>query len=48
MAQVHLTLTDEILKELMLGNRENGVAKLLEKVFDSVLQAQARLTSSLD
>jgi len=41
MAQVHLTLTDEILKELMLGNRENGVAKLLEKVFDSVLQAQA-------
>lgn len=41
MAQVHLTLTDEILKELMLGNRESGVAKLLEKVFDSVLQAQA-------
>lgn len=41
MAQVHITLTDEILKELMLGNRESGVAKLLERVFDSVLQAQA-------
>jgi hypothetical protein len=31
MAQVHLTLEDEILKDLMLGNRENGVAKLLKK-----------------
>ena len=41
MAQVHLTLTDDILKELMLGNRESGVAKLLERVFDSILQAQA-------
>jgi len=41
MAQVHLTLTDDILKELMLGNRESGVAKLLEKVFDAVLQGQA-------
>jgi len=41
MAQVHLTLDDEILKDLMLGNRESGVAKLLEKVFDTVLQAQA-------
>lgn len=41
MAQVHLTLTDEILKDLMLGNRESGVAKLLEKVFDAVLAAQA-------
>jgi putative transposase len=41
MAQVHLTLEDEILKDLMLGNRENGVAKLLEKVFDAVLRGQA-------
>ncbi len=41
MAQVHLTLEDEILKDLMLGNRESGVAKLLEKVFDAVLQGQA-------
>jgi hypothetical protein len=32
MAQVHLTLTDEILKELMLGNWESGVAKLLPKI----------------
>jgi len=41
MAQVHLTLEDDILKDLMLGNRESGVAKLLEKVFDAVLQGQA-------
>lgn len=41
MAQVHLTLEDEILKDLMLENRENGVAKLLEKVFDAVLRGQA-------
>lgn len=41
MAQVHLTLEDEILKDLMLGNRENGVAKILEKVFDAVLRGQA-------
>lgn len=41
MTQIHLTLDDAILKELMLGNREDAVAKLLEKVFDAVLQAQA-------
>lgn len=41
MTQIHLTLNDDILKELLLGNRENGVAKLLEKVFEAVLQAQA-------
>ena len=41
MAQVHLTLEDDILKDLMLGNREGAVAKLLEKVFDAVLQTQA-------
>jgi putative transposase len=41
MAQVHLTLDDEILKDLMLGNREGALAKLLEQVFNSVLQAQA-------
>jgi hypothetical protein len=40
MAQVHLTLEDEILKDLILGNRENKVAKLLEKVFDAVLRRQ--------
>lgn len=41
MAQVHITLDDEILKDLMLGNRNEAMAKLLEKVIDSVLQAQA-------
>jgi putative transposase len=41
MTQIHLTLEEEILKELMLGNKEDAVAKLLEKVFDSVLQGQA-------
>lgn len=41
MTQIYLTLEDEILKELMLGNREEAVAKLLNKVFDAVLQAQA-------
>jgi transposase-like protein len=29
------------LKELMLGKREEAVTKLLEQVFNSVLQAQA-------
>jgi len=41
MAQVHITLEDEILKELLLGNREEVIPKLLGKVFDAVLQAQA-------
>lgn len=41
MAQIHLTLGDDILKGLMLGNREEAMGKLLEKVFDSILQAQA-------
>ena len=41
MAQVHLTLEDDVLKELMLGKREEAVTKLLEQVFNSILQAQA-------
>lgn len=41
MTQIHLTLDDDILKDLWLGNKESGVAKLLEKVFDAVLQSQA-------
>jgi len=41
MTQVHLTLEDDVLKELMLGKREEAVTKLLEQVFNSVLQAQA-------
>src|SRR5450756_1861571 len=41
MAQVYLTLEEDVLKELMLGKREEAVTKLLEQVFNSVLQAQA-------
>lgn len=41
MAHVHLTLEEDVLKELMLGKREEAVTKLLEQVFNSVLQAQA-------
>jgi len=41
MAHVHLTLEDDVVKELMLGKREEAVTKLLEQVFNSVLQAQA-------
>jgi transposase-like protein len=41
MAQVHLTLDDDILKDLFAGNREGAVAKLLEKVINTVLQIQA-------
>jgi len=41
MAQVNLTIGEDILKELLLGNRENAVAKLLENVFNAVLKAQA-------
>ncbi len=41
MTQIHLTLDDDILKDLWLGKKEDGVAKLLEKVFDAVLQSQA-------
>jgi len=39
MAHVHLTLEDDVVKELMLGKREEAVRKLLEQVFNSVLQA---------
>ena len=41
MAQVNLTIGEDILKDLLLGNRENAVAKLLENVFNAVLKAQA-------
>ncbi|WP_320409438.1 transposase [Candidatus Cryosericum hinesii] len=40
-AQIHSTLEDDVLKELMLGKREEAVTKVLEQVFNSVLQAQA-------
>ncbi len=41
MAQLNLTLDEEILKELMLGNRDEAVTKLLEAVFNAVLSAEA-------
>jgi transposase-like protein len=41
MAQVHLTLEDEIVKGLLTGNRDEAMAKLLESVLNTVLKAQA-------
>ena len=41
MAQLDFTLDDETLKELMLGDRDEAVRVLLEKVFNAVLQAEA-------
>ena len=41
MAQVNLTIGEDILKDLLLENRESAMAKLLELVFNAVLQAQA-------
>ena len=40
MAQLNITLSDEVLKELMLGNRDNAVRRLLEEVFNAVLKAE--------
>lgn len=40
MAQLNITLSDEVLKELMLGNRDNAVRQLLEEVFNAVLKAE--------
>ena len=41
MTQLHITLEKEILKDLLMGNREKAMAKLLEQIFDAVLNAQA-------
>jgi len=41
MAQGDLTLEEDVVNELVLGKREEAVTKLLEQVFNSVLQAQA-------
>lgn len=40
MAQLDFTLDDKTLKELMLGDRDEAVRVLLEKVFNAVLQAE--------
>jgi putative transposase len=41
MAQLNITIDEETLKELMLGNRDEAVAKLLEAVFNAILSAEA-------
>ena len=41
MAHLNITLDEETLKELMLGNRDEAVAKLLEAVFNAILSAEA-------
>ena len=41
MTQLNITLSEEVLKELMLGNRDEAVTKLLETVFDAVLKSEA-------
>lgn len=42
MAQVNLAIGEDNLKDLLMGNRENAMANLLENVFNAVLRAQAR------
>ena len=41
MAQVNLTIGEDILIDLLLGNQKNAMAQLLENVFNAVPQAQA-------
>ena len=41
MPQLNITLNEDILKELILGNRDEAVTKLLEEVFNAVLKAEA-------
>ena len=41
MAHLNITLDEQTLKELMLGNRDEAVAKLLEAVFNAILSAEA-------
>jgi putative transposase len=41
MTQLHITLDEATLKELMLGNRDKAVTKLLEEVFNAILKAEA-------
>jgi putative transposase len=41
MAHLNITLDEQTLKELMLGDRDEAVAKLLEAVFNAVLCAEA-------
>ena len=41
MTQLNITLNEETLKELMLGNRDEALRKLLEEIFNAVLKAEA-------
>lgn len=41
MAHGHLPLEDDVVKEVMLGKREETGTRLLEQVVNSVVQAQA-------
>lgn len=41
MAHLNITLDEQTLKELMLGDRDKAVTKLLESVFNAVLSAEA-------
>lgn len=41
MAHLNITLDEQTLKELMLGDRDKAVGKLLESVFNAVLSAEA-------
>ena len=41
MTQLNITLNEETLKELMLGNRDEALRKLLEAIFNAILKAEA-------
>lgn len=41
MARLNITLNEETLKELMLGDRDQAITKLLEGVFNAVLKMEA-------
>ena len=41
MTQINITLEEEILKDLFMGNREKSVTILLEQVINAVLSKQA-------
>jgi len=41
MTHLNFTLDEAIVKELLLGNREEAMSKLLEEIFNAILSAQA-------
>lgn len=41
MTQINITLEEEILKDLFMGNREKSLTILLEQVINAVLSKQA-------